>query len=518
MSPMTIALGASLALVLAAPVAADPFVFRGQIDDGTQSAEGRYALRLTLYAGENSAAPIAGPLELLAVPVSDGRFAVEVDFGALPPLGRGWLEVSAKGEADADYIALGGRMAVGLDAAAACPAAWTLDGNASTNPAVNFLGTIDAQPFEIRVNGERALRIEPALTSVNVIAGDDTNSIVTGEKNMTIAGGEGNRTYDGGAAIGGGRFNSAGAEDPVFDGHATVAGGFGNDAIGSGSVIGGGTNNRATGAHSVVPGGLGNCAGGANSFAGGRAAKVRPATAGAEQCAGLGSYPGGNGDEGTFVWADSSTAEAFVSTGSNQFNIRAAGGMRLSDGTGQHFGSATRQMLNLYAETYGIGVQNSTLYLRSNGGFAWFEGGTHADSTNDPGGGVLQMRLDGNGNLFTAGAVNPSSDRNLKTAFAPIEPLDVLARVLELPLSEWSYRASPTQRHLGPMAQDFRAAFGLGGDDRSIATVDADGVALAAIQGLNEKLEAENAALQDRLRRLEARLDALATRMEREPR
>ena len=38
----------------------------------------------------------------------------------------------------------------------------------------------------------------------------------------------------------------------------------------------------------------------------------------------------------------------------------------------------------------------------------------------------------------------------------------------------------------------------------TIATVDADGVALAAIQGLNAKLERENAALKERLEKLEA--------------
>ena len=50
---------------------------------------------------------------------------------------------------------------------------------------------------------------------------------------------------------------------------------------------------------------------------------------------------------------------------------------------------------------------------------------------------------------------------------------------------------SPSVRHVGPMAQDFHAAFGLGGDDKHINTVDADGVALAAIQGLNQKVEKE---------------------------
>jgi dTDP-4-amino-4,6-dideoxygalactose transaminase len=49
---------------------------------------------------------------------------------------------------------------------------------------------------------------------------------------------------------------------------------------------------------------------------------------------------------------------------------------------------------------------------------------------------------------------------------------------------------------MGVMAQDFYAAFGIGEDERHITTIDADGVAFAAIQGLNEKLETENAALE----------------------
>ena len=58
----------------------------------------------------------------------------------------------------------------------------------------------------------------------------------------------------------------------------------------------------------------------------------------------------------------------------------------------------------------------------------------------------------------------------------------------------WAYTKSAGVRHLGPVAQDFQAAFSLGTDDKHIATVDADGVALAAIQGLNQKLEETRAA------------------------
>ena len=515
MSPWFFALAFA---VVAAPAAAEPWVFRGQLEDGAAPAEGRYALRLTLYGSEKSQVPLAGPLELLDVRLTQGRFAVDVDFGALPPQTEGWLEVAAKGERDADYTALDGRTAVALKVAA-CPASWALEGNALTNPAVNFVGTTDAQAFEIRVDNQTALRLEPrtdgpVVAAANVMAGND-NFVTAGKVGASIGGGRGNRARGGYDTIGGGLGNTAGvAEEVVFDSHASVGGGLGNDAVGALSSIGGGAHNVAMGAVSVVPGGGSNCAGGNYSFAAGFRAKVRPPAAGIEACSGFGPYPGGDGDAGTFVWADVSSVESFVSTGPNQFNIRAVGGVRLSDGTSQYFGAATRQMLNLYSDTYGLGVQNSTLYLRSNGGFAWFEGGNHANTANDPGGGELQMRLDGAGNLFTTGAVNPSSDRNLKTAFSAVDGLDVLARVLELPLSQWSYKASPGQRHLGPMAQDFHAAFGLGGDDKSIATVDADGVALAAIQGLHAKLEAENVALRARLAALEAKLEALATRLE----
>ncbi|HEY3863587.1 MAG TPA: tail fiber domain-containing protein [Verrucomicrobiae bacterium] len=84
-----------------------------------------------------------------------------------------------------------------------------------------------------------------------------------------------------------------------------------------------------------------------------------------------------------------------------------------------------------------------------------------------------------------------TSDRNAKERFAPVRPQEVLARVAALPVSEWNYKNDSAQtRHMGPMAQDFRAAFSLNGpDDKHIASVDEAGVALAAIQGLNEQLK-----------------------------
>ena len=82
----------------------------------------------------------------------------------------------------------------------------------------------------------------------------------------------------------------------------------------------------------------------------------------------------------------------------------------------------------------------------------------------------------------------------------------MLRKVAALPIGTWSYRTSPGVRHLGPTSQDFQAAFGLGNDDKGIATVDADGVALAAIQGLNAKLEQALAIRDRRIAELEAKL------------
>ena len=102
---------------------------------------------------------------------------------------------------------------------------------------------------------------------------------------------------------------------------------------------------------------------------------------------------------------------------------------------------------------------------------------------------------------FTAKSYITSSDRNLKERFISVDPLEVLHKVASLPITEWQYKdesvtgANPG-RHIGPMAQDFRAAFALGDDDKHIAIVDEGGVALAAIKGLNQKLEEKNAEIE----------------------
>ena len=104
----------------------------------------------------------------------------------------------------------------------------------------------------------------------------------------------------------------------------------------------------------------------------------------------------------------------------------------------------------------------------------------------------------------------PTSDRNAKEAFEAIDPRALLAAVVTLPVERWSYKGETT-RHLGPMAQDFAAAFGLGADDRHIFPLDAAGVALAALQGLHGLVQAQGSRLETLERELAALRGETAT-------
>lgn len=108
------------------------------------------------------------------------------------------------------------------------------------------------------------------------------------------------------------------------------------------------------------------------------------------------------------------------------------------------------------------------------------------------------------------------SDRRLKEGLRPVDGDAVLSRLAELEVREWSYRADDTRaRHVGPMAQDFHAAFGVGHDDTVINQVDADGVLMVSVQALNRRLEAlerDNEALREDNARLEARVRELEER------
>lgn len=138
------------------------------------------------------------------------------------------------------------------------------------------------------------------------------------------------------------------------------------------------------------------------------------------------------------------------------------------------------------------------------------------------GAGVTAFALQGSGALTIAGALTQNSNRDVKTNINEVNPETILAKVANLPISTWVYKADEAQAtHLGPMAQDFAAAFGLGEDNLHIALGDMAGVSLAAVQALNKqvsekdaeiaKLQEQNAELAQRLSNLEALVNNLAS-------
>jgi len=559
----------TLALLAASSaVHAAPWTYKGTLNDAGKPANGQYDLRITLL-NEAKTAHVSSPITLSSVDVVDGIFSVEVDFGidlTTAPVMALKTEVQ---QGESGFVSLGEATRFDAKAALGS-SCWDTAGNAGTNGLSDFLGTTDNQPVSIRANNRRAILIQPSAElsldrpiTHNIVAGSRANLVVSPARGATIAGGGSennadptyttggsNRVDDHYGTVGGGFDNQAGsssasATDAVF---ATVGGGLLNSANGSGSTVSGGDGNTASGIDSTVSGGdgntasgvesavsggagniasggnssvsggadniasgststvsagAGNCAGGDNSWVGGRFAKTRVGNGvGDGTCAP--SSADSDGDEGSFVWADRSVITDFVSTGPNQFMVRAAGGVGINSAPLTPNIELTIQSLD------GI----PTVALRSLSGKFTQIGtsdlvGTTLISTNpNAGENRLQVSggLSGAATLSNGGAWTNASSRTYKENFTAVNGLDVLSRLVALPIMTWDYIGSSEGLHMGPVAEDFKASFGLAGDGKSISTVDADGIALAAIQGLNAKLESENAALRARLDAVEARL------------
>jgi hypothetical protein len=334
-------------------------------------------------------------------------------------------------------------------------------------------------------------------------AGDDAGSI-TDRAFATVGGGQQNVASGSQSIVGGGYLNTASAL------YSTVGGGFSNSASGTRSTVSGGGANTASGGWSAVGGGIVNCAGGDYSWAGGRGAKVRPGTdpGGTGACSGL-TYPGGAGDQGTFVWADSQPAN-FISSGINQFLVRADGG----------FGFNTNTIptgIEAVFRSRGSGDQSADLYLRT---------ATHGRGINltmVPGTGAAEFRIaqfDGtsatdrvvvasNGDFtITAQAFKPGgglwamvSDARLKANVEPI--VGTLDRLLMLRGVRFEYRPEVTPKamylpgpQIGFIAQEVERVFPdwVSEGPDGYKTVGARGFEALTVEALRE-LRAESAAI-----------------------
>jgi hypothetical protein len=299
--------------------------------------------------------------------------------------------------------------------------------------------------------------------------GAGSGNTLTGEQGAIVSG-LSNQNAGTNAMLGAGESNNitSAAEDGVLGGGST------NTLSGTNGVIGGGVNNAVSAQYGVIAGGTNNtvsgegayiAAGGYNTasgegalvdggFSNTAAGNFATIPGGYENsAAGIYSFAAGvhasAAQNGTFVWSDGSNGDAtLASTRAYQFLARAAGGYTL-----------------------------------------WTNAGATVGATLAPGSGTWAS----------------ASDRNLKTDVARIDDAAVLDKVAALPIERWSYKSERGVRHVGPMAQDFYAAFGVGEDDKHITSIDEDGVALAAIKALHAEnadahaatkaLHAENARL-----------------------
>lgn len=504
------------------PVAAASFNYHGTLRDGNKPADGKYDLELTLYSAATGGKIVGGPLILYSVPVHNGSFNTEADFGPLADAKAAWLGVSVRSAGSEDFSVLGARAAVtAASTASVCPGAWTLAGNAG-NPAGSYLGTADGNPLVFEVNGSQAGTLIPTsdvnfTNAPNVVFGSSGNNVGTtvgatiagggsvaalcgtsgtgscvnaatalfstvggGAHNnatsaeSTIGGGSSNTTGGDHATIAGGYFNTASGNYSVVSGYqntaggssATISGGYNNVASADNSTIGGGTGNTASGSYATVSGGIGNTAAAPNSFAAGTYANVP------------------SGDTGSFVWSDATgnSTAPFSATAANQFLISATGGIGIgtanlgTDGVTQ--AALTIQGFNTQRGTVMFcspkGPNCSHVHYGTTGD--WFIRSAQSTGTvalQDAGGTVLVgntsspatatiLNVGGNAAKPGGGAWAVLSDARLKQNISDIA--DPLGRVLELHGVEFDYipgshALEAPGRQIGFIAQDVEKVF-----------------------------------------------------------
>ncbi len=356
----------------------------------------------------------------------------------------------------------------------------------------------------------------------SVIAGGINNAIRINANNSVIGGGQGNQiswslqNSANDSTISGGFQNFAGDPD------STIGGGFENSisSYGSGSVIGGGFSNKVTyttfldenfgGSASTIAGGsfnqsscdYGTIGGGYGNAVENLVAGAAPTVSGGHGNTAYagGAVPGGEsnyaafdsfaaGDNAqassahSFVWGDGSATA--TDNGANTFNVLSSRGMVLTVSGSSGLNPAALYVNSTSANGVGLYVTESS----SDAAFVVNNAGTADLIKGFNGGGSPVFEVVHDGTVYSKG-IALTSDRNAKENFAALDAQSILARVISLPVTEWNYKTDAADaRHIGPMAQDFHATFGLNGqDDKHISVIDESGVALAAIQGLNQKL------------------------------
>lgn len=380
---------AALAVAVSTAVSAAGFNYHGALQDGGKPADGSYDLQLTLYSASQGGQVVGGPLVVYKVPVRNGAFNTDVDFGAVQNASGGsWLAVQVRKSGDAAFAALDTRAAVSVNDTVAtgsvCPGAWTIAGNAG-NPAGSYLGTADNKPLYFEVNGTT---IGQLFTSEDANVPDAPNVVFGGNNNdvessagATIAGGgrpvaycgaNGTRPcwnyiYGNYGTIGGGRGNQVnayagtipgGGDNSANNNYATIGGGSQNTANGIDTTIAGGQSNTTGGQYDAIGGGLGNKAdgnsatvsGGGDNYAHGDWSTVAGGAVG--QALGLDSFVAGGSHntasgQASIAMGSSTTASGDFSTamGENASTNGHRNSFVYGDGSGTIANDADHQFL-----------------------------------------------------------------------------------------------------------------------------------------------------------------------------
>jgi trimeric autotransporter adhesin len=531
------------------------FTYDGRLEDAGRPADGSYDIQLTPWDSSEKGTPLAVPVSFPEVKVSNGQFRIEFD-APLADSDQAWIELGVRDAgSDGAFAMIPGR--VKSYSKALVNQCWSVTGDAGSDPASNFIGTLDAQPFVVRTQNAQSLNIIPsALQSsglpitASVVAGSRLN-FVGNMRGATIAGGGAtsggdpdftseapNTVASHYSTVGGGHANTAG--DPsgnataIERAGATVAGGMNNIAAGATSTVSGGNGNLAFGSNSTVSGGSANCAGGNGSWAGGTGARVRPSSTQGQfgACSSAPVSGDGDGDEGTFVWSDAQ-GPLMNSSGANQFLVRAGGGVGINT-------TSIPAHADVVVAQRGTAISNVDLLLRTSG---------RADGINfgmspEIGGASLyiaqyngttftnRLVLSSNGGLeVTAAAFKPgggawsaSSDARLKTDVEPMH--GTLERLLSLRGVTFRYinpdaAKRPAGVHDGLIAQEVAKIFPswVNTDSEGYLTVGSQGFEALAVEALRDlraekdveikALALENVELRARLDRIEKTLGQL---------
>ncbi len=378
-------------------------------------------------------------------------------------------------------------------------------GASATNPAAALPAAVAHQPGVVPHGGVRRPQDVPICsgTGTDAFVGGGSGNVADGAYSGVLDGNL-NEVCDLDGAIAGGYANyiSSGAGTAY---NSFIGSGYDNTISGGGalSFIGSGSHNSATTALGVVVGGTSNALNGEYGFIGGGSTNALSSEYGV-LVGGLNNTVSG---EGAYIAAggyNTASGEGavvdggFASTASGTFSTIPGGYRNSASGTYSLAAGAFAGAANEGVFVWSDGSDGSTLLTssrayqflaRAAGGFTLY---TNPAST------VGAQLAAGSGTWASL------SDRNVKTNIIPLDDASVLAKLAALPISRWSYKTEHGVRHVGPMAQDFYAAFRVGEDDRHITSIDEDGVALAAIKALHAesaRTRASDAAQIGQLRR-----------------